>query len=450
MGLLDKTLTALGLKANEGAYRPGPYNLPVTGGWLSAEAGQNWNWWQMGHDVTGPGRSAMVEACIGAYAQTVAMCPGAHWKWSPEDGRTRVITSAICRLLRAPNAYQSISDFLMNAVRALLEDGNAYALALRNERFEIQELHLMDPRQCFPQIAVTGDVFYHLGGNPIIDRRIAPNLIVPARDVLHIRLQTPRHPLIGESPLAAAALEMAAGDAARTQQVNLFLNQARPSFVLTTDMILKAEQVEELRRSWNEQAAGMNRGGTPILTAGLKAQAIGTNARDAELAEMLKLSDAAIAHVFRVPLQVLGVGDTPYASTEALMSSWRAGGLGFMLNHVEEALGLLFKLKGQPEEYVEFDTSVLLRSAFKERVEGWVAGVKGGIFDRNAARQDFEMAPVKGGEQPWVQQQDIPLSVALDTAEKPAVPPPPPANDDQDVERGIALFEKQLREGIRA
>jgi HK97 family phage portal protein len=442
-------------KAGEGEFREGPYNLPITGGWLSSDAGQYANWWQLGHDVQGSGRSAMVEACIGSYAQTVAMCPGNHWKWAKEKGRERVTNSTLVRILKAPNDYQSISDFLMNIVRMLLDDGNAYALVIRNNRFEPVELHMMNSRQSGPQLAVTGEVFYHMSGNPIVDARYGVGLIVPARDVLHIRLQTPRHPLLGESPLGAAALQMAAGNAALLQQVRFFLNQSRPSFVLSTDQVLTKEQVDFLRASWNEQAKGMNSGGTPILTANLKAQPIGSSAKDSELADLLKLSDQAIANVFRIPLQVLGIGGSPFATTEAMMQSWRAGGLGFLLNHIEEAIGLLFKLGGQPDEYLEFDTSALLRSAFKERVEGWAAGVKGGIFDRNAARQDFELAPVEYGDEPWVQQQDIPLSVAGEAARNPPPPPTPPApapdpsaNDNVATEAGKALVE--LAKGLLA
>src|SRR4051812_25963788 len=87
---------SLVVRATEGAYRPGPYSLPVTGGWLSAEVGANLNWWQMGNDVETGGRSAMVEACVSAYSQTVAMCPGDHWNLNPSTGgRTRVTTSAL-------------------------------------------------------------------------------------------------------------------------------------------------------------------------------------------------------------------------------------------------------------------------------------------------------------------------------------------------------------------
>ena len=58
---------------------------------------------------------------------------------------------------------------------------------------------------------------------------------IPARDVLHVRLHTPRHPLKGESPILATVLDRAMGGAALNQQVAFYLNQARPTFILETD-----------------------------------------------------------------------------------------------------------------------------------------------------------------------------------------------------------------------
>src|ERR1044072_4031685 len=96
-------------KAAEGAYRPGPYQL--SDGWLSASAGRLINWWQAGHSLQPYGSSnAMVEACVSAYAQTVAMCPGDHWKTLENGGRERQTTSGLSRILKRPNDYQSISD----------------------------------------------------------------------------------------------------------------------------------------------------------------------------------------------------------------------------------------------------------------------------------------------------------------------------------------------------
>ena len=209
----------------EGEPHPGPWM--TTEGLLPATWGSYWNWWQMGHDpIVAPSSSAMVEACISAYAQTIAMCPGSHWRTNANGGRERITTSALARLLKRPNTYQSISDFLLNGVRSLYSEGNAYALALRNDRFEINELHLMRPRECHARIAETGDVFYSLAGNEIIDNRLkSDELIVPARDVLHIRLHTGNTPLKGESPLTAAMSDVAVSGALTQQQLAFFLNQ---------------------------------------------------------------------------------------------------------------------------------------------------------------------------------------------------------------------------------
>src|SRR5215211_1599698 len=424
----------------EGAARPGPWYLPLTGGWLPADVGRYWNWWQMGFDPVSSGRSAMVEACIGAYAQTIAMCPGDHWRALGNGGRERVSTSAISRILRRPNDYQSISDFLLNAVWSLYSHGNAYTLALRNERSEADELHLMDSAtSSVLPIAEDGSFFKQQAGYDIIDRRFGKLLLVPARNVLHIRLHAAKHPLVGASPIEAAAPQMAAGNAALQQQIAFYLNQARPSIMLTTDQALTAQQITDLRDAFADQSRGDNAGKTPVLARNLKPTVVSTNAVDAQLAEILKLNDEAIAAVFRVPLQILGRGGTPFASTEALMQSWKNGGLGFALNHIEEALGNFVGLKGQPDEYIEFDTSALLRSSQKEFIETQAAAVRGGLKKINEARFDMSLPSVDGGDDIRVQQQDVPLTfwqeqqqAQLEAAKKPLQLPPPQPKESAD------------------
>ncbi len=102
----------------------------------------------------------------------------------------------------------------------------------------------------------------------------------------------------------------------------------------------------------------------------------GAVSKDAAIAEVLKVSDQRIALAFRIPLQILGIGGTPYSSAELLMQSWIALGLGFALNHIEESFGQLYQLRGVPEEYVEFDTEALLRSSLKERIDVWLEACK--------------------------------------------------------------------------
>jgi len=427
-------------RAAEGEHRPGPYYVTNPDGWLPDAWGKWANFWQMGYDPIGGGTTSVVEACVAAYAQTIAMCPGDHWRHTPDGGRERVTTSALSRILRRPNEYQSRSDFILNLVRDLYLEGNTYALAQRNDRFEVSAFHPFNPRMSAPRVATTGDIFYQLGGNNILEATkpfgsvgAGSFGVVPARDVLHIKLEARQdQPLLGISPLRHAAAAVAAQTAIGSQLINFFANMSRPSGILSTDQTFSKAQVDELRDRWNEQSRGLNAGGVPILTAGLKFQGISVTAKDAEMTAALKLSQEEIFMVYGVPPAILGMTDkSAFASTEALMQFWLSRGLGFAINHVEVAFDHFFGLRGWPDEWVEFDTQALLRVAYKDRIEALSRGVQTGIFAPNEARNSEDLPDVDMGDEPRVQQQQVPLSWGGFEVQPPAPTPPaapaPPA-----------------------
>jgi HK97 family phage portal protein len=433
--LVGRVLRPL-FKAAEGQPRRGPFHLPITGGWLAD--GAPINWWQVGLSPSGGERSAVVERCIALYAETTASLPGAHWRRNTRGGRARVQNSALSRILQRPNDYETISSFMLNAVHSLYREGNTFALALRNSRFEVESLHLMNPRMSGPLVAEDGSVFFRLAGNHVIDRLLGGDqLLVPQRDVLHVKLHSGHrypHPLVGETPLMAAMADIAVGNAFVQQQLQFLANQARPSAVLSTELVLDRDQVQQIRDRWNEQAKGLHQGGTPILTGGLKVMPWSTPARDAQLAELSKLSAERICWAFGIPLQLLGLANTPATSTETLMQFWLATGLGFCLNHIEQGFDRLFDLKGEPEEYCEFSTDALLRSAQKDRIEALARAVQGGIYSPNEARAAEDLDAVPYGDEPRVQAQVVPLSAAgsIPSAPGPAVSPSAPVARNYD------------------
>jgi len=249
-------------------------------------------------------------------------------------------------------------------------------------------------------------------------------LIVPARDVLHVKLATPRHPLIGETWLSSLTPEFATRNAINNAAATFANNMSRPSGVLTTDLPLKTAERDALRETWNQQSKGLNAGGVPILSYGLKFQPISISNEDAQVIEQLKLNDRAIASVFGVPVILLGMTDTAtQKSAEALMAEWLASGLGFVLNHIEVAFDKLFGLAAVPagREWSEFDTRALLRSMFKDQIDGLARSVQAGIHAPNDARRIMGLAAAENGDEPRVQQQMVPLSF------EPAPPAPPPA-----------------------
>jgi HK97 family phage portal protein len=405
--------------------------LPLGGGWLPGNS--PWNFWQTGVNPYPAECSGIVAACVAAYAQTVAMCPGTHWRTTPDNGRDRVTNSALSRILKQPNSYQSTSDFFLNLTTSLYNEGNAYALALRNSRYEVSELHLFNPRFSRPSVAADGSIFFGLGGNPMIEQRLSRELLtmVPARDVLHIKLNVqPGYPLIGEPPLTSALLDVAASNSMVKQALAFANNQGRPSGIIHTDQEITEAQAKELRAEWDANTKGQNAGGTPIMGWGLQWQQVSGTSRDAQLAELLQISDQRIATAFRVPLALLSLitGQMPQASTQDLINFWLASGLGFCLNHVEDAIGRFFGLTGFPDEYLELDTRALERMQLKDRLEALARGVQGGIYAPNEARAMEDLPAAKDGDEPRVQQQVVPLSFGAEPPKPPpaAVTPTPP------------------------
>jgi HK97 family phage portal protein len=424
--------------AGEGNWHAGPYR--VRGGvlpWSSVP----WNFWQADMDPLPYPACSTVEACVWAYIRAIAQLPGYHKRETGDGGAETITSSALSRLLRAPNGYETPSDFLVHLIRSLLLNGNSYWIAQRNDRQEVTALHWTDPAQCqVREVGVTGEafneVFYEISGNPLLEPNVfgTRNLVIPARDVFHVKLATPRHPLIGETWLQALAYELATRGAMNTASVAFAKNMSRPSGVLSTDLVLTAAQIDDLRKAWEAQASGLNAGGVPILSAGFKFQPISMSNVDAQIVEQLRLSDRTIAAVFGVPAILLGFTDTGTAkSAEAVMGEWLASGLGWLINHIEVAFDAFIGLNTIPagREWTEFDTRMLLRSLFAERITGLVKGVQGGIFSPNEARALEGYPAVTDGEEPRVQQQVVPLSAWSQPPPKTPAPQapeaPPPA-----------------------
>jgi hypothetical protein len=127
--------------------------------------------------------------------------------------------------------------------------------------------------------------------------------------------------------------------------------------------------------------------------------------------------------------------------------------LGFTLNHIEVAFDALFGLRGPPDEWTELNTHTLLRSAYRERIEGLAQGVISGIYAPDEARASEDLPAVPGGvgKEPRTQQQVVPLSYGANMQPPPATPPAaassdtPPSNGPDttnagDPQRAVALL----------
>lgn len=363
------------------------------------------DWWQKNMPEIQIGDNTTVEACVSTIAQSIAMLPIQHIRIGDDGGKTEVITSAVTRVMRKPNPFQTKSEFLVDIVRKMLLTGNGYAVATRNNRFEINALYPQFKMSAFVSSEMR-DVYYSGVDSTLVDLE---NMI-PSRNVLHIKPHTNSHPLIGETPLTSAMLSGAIGNSVQGHTSKFFDNMARPSGVLATDMTLTKEQTAELRTRFNEVTKDIDTGGVPILTSGLKYEQISMSAVDAEIIETYKMSVSDIARVFRVPLELIGASDKPTAgSTENLMRFFVTTGLGFYIEHLENSLEKLFDLPAN--ERIEFDTSIILEATLKDRYDAYKVAVTGGFMTPNESRNKEGLKPLDGGDKLYMQMQNVPIEL---------------------------------------
>src|SRR4029077_5129368 len=134
------------------------------------------------------------------------------------------------------------------------------------------------------------------------------------------------------------------------------------------------------------------------------------------------------------------------------MAEWLAAGLGWMINHIEQAfdsfIGLDMVAAGR--EWTEYDTRVLLRSAFKERIEAEARAVQSGIKTPNEARRDEGLRDKEHGDDLYMQQQMVAIGTAPPTAAPAPVAAlaksdtPPQPSDTQKAAYAAFLLRKMM------
>jgi HK97 family phage portal protein len=429
MNLLSRVKSAFGF---EGSAR-GPFSgMGENGGFYAIEPlGDGWQR-NLEVDAFGARRVPAVYACVMAIARAVSQCYPTHIRVS--DGAfEHVTTSAAYRVLRNPNHYQSGPEFLLNMMATALFDGEAFAVVTRNDRSEINSLHPLPRGACSPQVDPdTKTIFYSVGSSPLAPGGI--DYIAPQRDVLHLKFHTPRHPLIGESPIRAAALAIGINVALSQNQAAFFARMNRPSGLLATDQVLGKEQLEVLRASFEEHSKRWAAGGMPILSNGLKYQQLSISSQDAQLVEAQRMSLEDIARVFGVPPPLVGdLSHSTLNNSESMIQHFLSMGLGSYLEHIERAFDRLFGLGNS--EYIELDTASLLRTDFAGRVDGLTKAVQGGLMTPDEARAREGLPTKEGGDALFMQRQNTPVALLRDLAAADLLgksePKPAPAPEPQ-------------------
>lgn len=363
-------------------------------------------------------------------------------------------------VLRKPNRYQTRIEFFKSWLFSLLLRGNTYVLKQRDEKGFIVALYILDPCKVTPLVDEEGGVWYQLGEDnlSVIDKTV----IVPSSEIIHDRLHTLWHPLIGVSPIYACGVAAMQSSAIQDNSQKFFANMSRPSGILTAPGAIATETAARLKTAWDENFSGSNIGKVAVLGDGLKYEAMTISATDAQLIEQLKFTGEMICATFHVPPYKLGLGQMPTVNnTAALNQQYYEQALQPIVESMELRLHEGLELNAGTFE-VWMDESVMLRMDPSTRLKSHTESIQGALSTPNEARRVENMRPQEGGDVLYMQQQNFSLPAlakrdakedpfaAAGSAPKPASEPAKPEDTDEDAAAQELTFAALLTKELAA
>lgn len=350
-----------------------------------------------------------VFACTTLIASDIAKCR-LKLVERTQDGIWRETESpAFSPVLRKQNSYQSRINFVESWILSKLTRGNTYVLKERDNRGVVTGLHVLNPDLVQPLVSDSGDVFYSLGRDNLA--RLDAQQTVPAREIIHDRFNCLHHPLVGLSPIMAGGLAATQGLSIQKNSALFFANGSRAGGLITAPEKIPDEVAHRIKQHWDNDFTGANAGKVAVLGDGMEYRPLAMPAQDAQLIEQLKWSAQTVCSTYHMPPYKIGVGDLPsYNNVQALNVEYYSQCLQSLIESLELCLDEGLGIGERVGLGVELDLENLLRMDTAGLMGALKSAVDGGIMAPNEARRRLDLAPVEGGDQPYLQQQNYPLS----------------------------------------
>jgi HK97 family phage portal protein len=417
------------------------------GGWLPIVRESFSGAWQQNVEINNDTvlTYSAVFSCMTLIASDIAKMPLRLVRLASDGVWGEVTDPEVSRVLRKPNGYQNRIQFFESWLLSKLSTGNTYALKQRSPRGVVVALHILDPHRVQTFVSDSGDVYYKVQDDDLAQLQTA--VYVPASEMVHDRFNCLYHPLVGMSPISANGLAAMQGVSIQNNATNLFKNGSMPGGILTAPGRISDETASTLKTSWEASFGGGKFGKVAVLGDGLKYEQMAMSAVDAQLIEQLRWTAEVVCSTFHVPPYKIGVGAMPsYNNVQALNIEYMSQGLQRLIEDVEICLDEGFDL--EPSTGVEFNVKALLRMDSVTQMSVIKEGIGAGILSPNEGRRELDLKPVKGGESPYLQQQNYSLEALaqrdadnpLGKPKEPVSAPAPAAPSDDGEAEDIARF----------
>lgn len=289
----------------------------------------------------------------------------------------------------APNRTMTTSQWLQAAIAHLQLWGNSFTYIDR-QGSAVLGLWPMRPDRMKVIVDENGIVSYE----QMTARGVR---LLSADQVLHLRNFT-LDGVTGLSTIEYHRNTFGLGMAADQYAAGMFRNGGRVPAILRFPGVLKQDQVDRLRESWEKVHGGaLNKGKIAVIESGGEYQAIGLPPEDAQYVSTKNVTVEDIARIFGVPPHLIGRLDKPtYASVEQQSLEFLQYTILPLVRSIEQSID---KTLLRAPYYCRFNLAGFLRTDLKSQMEAFGTARQWGIYSINDCLDFLEMNRVAGGDQ---------------------------------------------------
>ena len=205
----------------------------------------------------------------------------------------------------------------------------------------------------------------------------------------------------GMNPIEYAREAIGKGIASEKHLAKWFSKGMHPSAVIKHPLSLNSPQHAKLRADLKTKYEGLGSDHEfMLIDENMTIDFPQIKLVDAQFLEQMKLNEAQICGMFRVPLMLVNGGDKSptYASSEQFMLFYQM----FSIDVASYESAIRRDLLTEEERktyYAKFEMRGLLRGSFKDQMAGFQIGVNTEILSPNEARELMDMNPYDGGDE---------------------------------------------------
>ena len=339
-------------------------------------------------------QTSAVYACVRILAESVAGLPLHVYERTANGSKSTKPSHPLYQLLHdEPNREMTSFVFRETLMSHLLLWGNAYAQIIRDGRGFPIALYPLLPDRMTVDRNENGELVYTYQSDK-------GQVKLRRENVLHIP-GLGFDGLIGYSPIAMAKNAVGLALATEDYGATFFANGANPGGVLEHPGVIKPEQADRLRESWQSQFGGANAHKVAVLEEGLKFHQMSIPPEQAQFLETRKFQINEIARIFRVPPHMVGdLEKSSFSNIEQQSLEFVKYTLDPWVVRWEQSLQQALILPSEKATiFIKFNLDGLLRGDYQSRMQGYSTGIQNGFMSVNDVRglEDMNLLTAEEG-----------------------------------------------------